>query len=445
MCKDKTYDLDRGTLRYPAKPKMDLRAELKDDVLTLDFTATLQESMDIGSWWIELELRDEGTFYWSPHLSPEEGDVADRHIFRTPALIAGTKEWCIVLIPDHEQPFPNGVQPVMDLDAPQKRLRIGLATTEPRDHTLFRETGELTLPAGDFSYRLRILTCDPDNPFDSVLRYYDGYLVRDLEKTAGLPQLADMPTYQEHAYRWAYERWPKVYQSFEIDGEEVGAPQFIVTAHQSPNYHKPHSIRESCSIWFQAWFHALRTAIGAALYAKRNGRPDLYEQALKTKRLALKMPLEDGLFPSVIAVPEVQKVIDGETYRLAGSWDDAYFGNSNRNPLTWDLAQSPLHLLDMSRTGIYLLDWYEQLEEDPAILDYLRPFAEKLLELQDDEGHFPAWIHQGAVLPELAQSPESASIATFLLRWSRYGDESTEPSGQSKKPSEPSKNSIASI
>lgn len=420
MTEHKIYELDRGTLRYPAEPEVELQVTVRDDALILDFTATLREPVDVSSWWIELDLHDEGTFYWSPHLSPEAGDIADLHIFRTPALLAGTREWSLALIPDHEQRFPEGIQPVLDLDALHKTLRVGLATTEPRDHTLFRETGKLILPGGDFSYRLRILSCDPENPFDAVLNYYDTYLKRDLEETAGLPRLENLGTYQEHAYRWAYETWPKVYQSFEIDGIEVGAPQFIVTAHQSPNYLKPHSIRESCSIWFQAWFHALRTALGVAHYAKRSEQPELWEKAQKTKRLALKMPRDNGLFPAVIAVPEVEETVDGETYRFAGSWDDAYFGNSNRNPKTWDIGASPLHLLDMSRTAIYLLDWYEQIEDDPTIPEYLRPFAARLLELQDEAGYFPAWIQDGEVLPELAQSPESASIATFLLRWSHY-------------------------
>lgn len=431
MTKFKTLDLEHGTLRYPAEPEVQLQTDLNDDVLTLNFAASLREPMDVGAWWIELDLQSEGTFYWSPHLSPEEGDIADLHIFRTPALIAGTKDSCIALIPDHEQRFPAGVQPVMDVDAAHSKLRVGLATTEPHDHTLFRETGDLVLPAGEFRYRLQVLTCDPSNPFDAVLKFFDPILSKALDDTSGLPRLENLGTYQQHAYRWAYESWPIVYQSFEYDGEEVGAPQFIVTAHQSPNNQKPHSIRESCSIWFQAWFHALRTALGVAHYAKRTGRSDLYEQALKTKRLALRMPQEDGLFPAVVAVPEIEKLIAGKPYRLAGSWDDAYFGNSNRNPLTWNLRESPLHLLDMSRTGIYLLDWYEQLEQDPAILAYLHPFAEKLLKLQDAEGYFPAWIHEGDVLPALAQSPESASIASFLLRWSTYEDDPSHGNGSS--------------
>jgi len=118
----------------------------------------------------------------------------------------------------------------------------------------------------------------------------------------------------------------------------------------------------------------------------------------------------------VITVPREPFEVDGKTYYRGGSWDNARYGNSNRNPKTRDLTKSPRHVLDMSWTALHMLSWYEELEKDERLLDYAARYAERLLRLQDADGYFPAWLDENGVLPELRQSPESAVSATLLIK-----------------------------
>ena len=39
-------------------------------------------------------------FWWTPHLSPRDGDCAAQHVFRSPALIAAKGRRVLTLIPD---------------------------------------------------------------------------------------------------------------------------------------------------------------------------------------------------------------------------------------------------------------------------------------------------------------------------------------------------------
>ena len=139
------------------------------------------------------------------------------------------------------------------------------------------------------------------------------------------------------------------------------------------------------------------------------------QYALKTKELALHFPQQDGLFDSVVACPDQMVEIEGKRYRHAGSWENRYYGNSDRNPLHASVADAPRHVLDMSWTAKHMVRWYRELEKDERLLDYATRYADRLLALQDEAGYYPAWLQDGKPLPQLRQSPESAASATFLL------------------------------
>lgn len=69
-----------------------------------------------------------------------------------------------------------------------------------------------------------------------------------------------------------------------------------------------------------------------------------------------------------------------------------FWGNSNRNPFTWDARQSPFHILDMSWTALLMLRWYEELEKDARLLAYAETYARALLGVQYENGYFPGWL-----------------------------------------------------
>lgn len=374
----------------------------------------------VGDWHVQIRPRFEPDFFYTPHLTPEEDHVIDMHVFRTPVMMMGCGDavLCVMPVMDGVQQGSNRVY--MDLDAPERVMALGVTTTRIGEHILYHRTDSAILPAGKFEFRVRILLIQGDaakNPFRPILAYYWKEYGR--AQSARLPEIDALWPYARHTYEWAFDRWKNVvWQEFELDGRRVGAPQMIVTTRQSPNYRKPTSIREPVAIWNQAWFCSLRSAQGLFRYGKKAGREDYVEKARMTKELALRFPQEDGLFDAVIAVPMVRVEVDGETYCQGGDWKEYFFGNSNRNPVSGDIARSPKHILDMSWTALNMVEWFEELEADERLKEYAVRYADRLLRLQDEKGYFPAWIDRedGHILPELRQSPESAVSATLLLR-----------------------------
>lgn len=380
----------------------------------------LENETPVGDWRMCIRPNFEPDFFYTPHLTPEADNVIDMHVFRAPVMMMGRGDvvLCVLPVMDGVQHSDNRVY--MDFDAPERAMMLGITTTRIGEHVLYHRTDKAVLPAGEFVFRAKILIVRGEaakNPFRPILAYYwERYGHAQAER---LPAINALEPYVKHTYEWAFDRWKEiVWQEFELNGRRVGAPQMIVTTRQSPNYGKPTSLREPVAIWNQAWFCSLRSAQGVYRYGKRVGREDYVEKARMTKELALQFPQEDGLFDSVIGVPSVPFEVDGETYWRGGDWKDCYFGNSNRNPVTSDLARSPKHILDMSWAALYMLSWYEELEKDERLVDYVVRYADRLLTLQDADGYFPAWIdcEDGHILPELRQSPESAVSVTLLLR-----------------------------
>lgn len=95
-----------------------------------------------------------------------------------------------------------------------------------------------------------------------------------------------------------------------------------------------------------------------------------------------------------------------------------FWGNSNRNPFTWDARQSPFHILDMSWTALLMLRWYEELEKDARLLAYAETYARALLGVQYENGYFPGWLDLEKLQPMeyLNDSPETSLSVTFLLK-----------------------------
>ena len=374
----------------------------------------------VGEWHTAITPAFTPDFYWAPHLTPKDNSVIDMHVFRAPGLIMKNHQQMLAIVPDVTILNTTGNNRFyLDMDAVNGQMKIGITTTKTNEHVLYQRTDEAVFEKGDFSFSFFIYVSssplDIENPFRKILAYFWQHFGREDQNR--LPETQGLMPYVHRTYQWAFENWKdQVWQEFEIEGQRVGAPQFIVTVFQSPNYQKPYSIREELSIWNQAWFSSLRTAMGVFRYAKAFDKPELLEKARLTKELALAFPQKDGLFSGVIAVPNREVMIEGKPYTKAESWREYYFGNSNRNPKTRSIKHSPMHILDMSWTALHMITWYQELEKDERLLEYASRYADKLLSLQDEKGYFPAWIdEEGHILQELVQSPESAVSATFLL------------------------------
>lgn len=367
----------------------------------------------------------EPELWWAPHLAPEPGDCIAQHAFRSPALVAADASTAVALVPDLALVGTSENAPwYLDVDAPAKQWSLGIAKTEVVDHVRFRKINGARFAPGEVrlgfylnAYALDTKTHDPfATVADFLWRRYGAPLLAQCQ-----PLSVPLDRYVEHTYAWAFDRWKgAVWQEFVHNGTRMGAPAFIVNVTQSPNYPGEENLREFLSIWNQAWFSSLRSASGLFRYAKLTGNDDLMARAKLGKELALAAPMKDGLFPAVFRTEMEQVEKDGQKLNRSKGWETGYWTNSNRVPWNFGVKDTWYHLLDASWTTYEMLRWYRELEQDPRLLEYARTYADRLLELQYNDGFFPAWLDPETQKPArvLLESPETSMSAWMLFELS---------------------------
>ncbi|WP_202914598.1 hypothetical protein [Paenibacillus antri] len=388
----------------------------------------LDRRVEADDWRARVSPAFEPSLHWSPHLTPTDRHVVDRHCFRSPALLAADDRRVLALVPDLDaMTRREGVPWYLDLNAEDRELTIGMSETEPDEaaHVLFAKRPGAAHAEGTVEVAFYLLAFEDAsvaaNPWRPILRFlWERWGAGAFRASAASG--SSLTTMVGRAYRWAFRSWESaVWQRLELDGEQVGAAAFIVNVTQSPNYPGPVNEREFRSIWNQAWFSSLRTAHGMFRHGVATGDEALVRRAEQTKRLALAAPRRAGFFPAVLATEMEQATLtDGTIVNRSRGWDTAYWGNSNRNPVApWrSVKGAPYHVLDMSWTALWMLRWYEELERDEALLAYAVEYADALLPLQRGDGFFPAWLDYDSLRPldVLADSPESSASATFLFK-----------------------------
>ncbi len=389
----------------------------------IKITFTLNETTRQDDWQVNIRPAFMPSFNWAPHLTPAPGNIIAQHVFRAPTLIVSDAQQMLVVIPDPDliNKKPS-VRWYMDMDAPNNMLTLGMSNSRVSDHVIFEKAAGGVYPAGTVEFGFYIMAYNDkaslENPFRKPLDFFWTRWGADLF-AKGNPISGNMESYVQHTYHWAFDSWSKqVWQEFELDGKVVGAPTFIVNVTQSPNYPGKVDEREFRSVWNQAWFSSLRSASGLYRYGHRTGDQELLRKASLTKELALSFPKKQGFFYGLIGTDMEAEEIDGKQYNKSKGWGSHYWGNSNRNPYTWDPRRSPFHILDMSWTALLMLDWYEELEQDTRLLHYAEDYARSLLGVQFENGFFPGWLDLETLKPMeyLNDAPETSLSVTFLLK-----------------------------
>lgn len=393
------------------------------EMVHVKLTFRLDQPFRQGDWQMTLTPGFTPSFHWSPHLTPTPHHIIDQHVFRSPALIVSDEQQVLALIPDlNMMREGTPVRWYLDLDAEQNKLILGMSNSSVDDHVLFRRTPGASYPVGEVEIGFYLLSSRGEdaiqNPFRKPLEFMWSHWGRPLYKN-GNPLEGSLEPYVEHTYHWAFNSWSDaVWQEFTLNGRKVGAPVFIVNVTQSPNYSGRVNEREFRSIWNQAWFSSLRSASGLYRYARRTGNDQLLQKARKTKELALSFPQREGFFYGLIGTEMEEVLEEGKKYNRSKGWNTSYWGNSNRNPYSWNPREAPFHILDMSWTALLMLRWYDELEQDQRLLRYAERYAAALMQKQRTDGFFPGWLDLNSLQPmqHLNDSPETSLSVTFLLK-----------------------------
>jgi len=405
-----------------------------ENVFRFKLIFNLKDRTHQDDWQMNIKPAFQPDFHWSPHLTPTENYIIDQHSFRSPSLIITSNKKSLILIPDLDiMKRGTPARWYMDLNAIDNKFTLGMSNYEVQKGLFYSRKPGAVYPEGLTEVGFYVFISSNKDDIQNPWRKTLAFLWKNWGQTlfeSGHPLKPDLKLHVKHTYNWAFESWEKsIWQEFELEGKRVGAPVFIVNITQSPNYPGMVNERAFRSIWNQAWFSSLRSASGLYRYAHRTKNKDLLEKALLTKELALSAPMKNGFFDTVIATEMEIVEIEGEGYNRSKGWETAFWGNSDRNPVNRlpgkprirDIRIAPYHILDMSWTALWMLRWYEELEKDTRLLEYPKNYAESLLELQDEEGFFPAWLDKKTLKPLgiLDQSAETSVSATFLLKLSQ--------------------------
>lgn len=156
------------------------------------------------------------------------------------------------------------------------------------------------------------------------------------------------------------------------------------------------------SVYLSAWFNALRTSFGMALYARRTKRDDLMDLARQTLTLALRSPGVDGAF-KCFGLPSAdgKSVTWGAGDGSGGSTQPGFLG------------------YDMSWTAYWMLRWRAAgLPGGDEVVPRCRKLAEFLLSRQRPDGMLPTRFREdGSVQEKLSElvKAETAPVVLFLL------------------------------
>ena len=396
---------------------------LDKNIVHLKITFTVEQPLQQDDWQLTITPGFSPSFHWAPHLTPTADHIIDQHLFRSPALILSDSDQVLTLIPDLDiMQKGTAARWYLDMDAANNRLALGMSNSNVAEHVLFRRAPGASYPEGSVEIGFYLMhhtdKSSLENPFRAPLHFLWSRWGHSLYKT-GNPLDGSLDPYVDHTYNWAFNSWgDAVWQEFILNGRKVGAPVFIVNVTQSPNYPGEVNEREFRSVWNQAWFSSLRSASGLYRYARRHGNDRLLEKARMTRELALSFPQQKGFFYGLIGTGMEEVEIEGRKYNRSKGWENYYWGNSNRNPYTWNPGEAPFHILDMSWTALLMLRWYDELEKDIRLLHYAEEYAKSLLKIQYTNGFFPGWLDIKSLEPmdHLNDSPETSMSVTFLLK-----------------------------
>jgi len=301
---------------------------------------------------------------WTPHQTPLPEMVIGDMAFRSPVVMVQNTNNVLGIIPNLKTLKNNRTIPTaMTFSAQSNEISFGCVPYRLSANTYF---------AHDDSYTI-------DVPRSTVSYSYFIYFKNNCRKSEG--------------YRNIIRRMWQL--NFPTQSKKSSAQK--TTFEKYTGYAFEHSLKKFRENKKIIPIHlALQTAFGMILSSKRKNEPipDEVEKIIKT---AISSPQENGLF----------KVM----YK-----DGKWLNGSIFSDMPPQYNDEAVRLADLSNVCHLLCRYYSEIEKKPEILDFVVAYAERLILLQKDGGHIPAWVKfaTGKSLRFCAKSAETSVHTIFL-------------------------------
>ena len=312
------------------------------------------------------------SFHWLPNIKTSPNQFAGDHVFRSPAVILTQPDGLgAALVPDldllaRDRPAPH----YLDMGFPENEppwMEWGLASQRVTGHVYYEPTGELfDVPPQGIRLAAWILTA-PARCFPGVATalLWSQYGQRNVREAK--PQTLPLRRYAEYGY-------PPALAHLWQPGPIAGAGGITTSTFQKPDG-AWRGRQYADDLWFQCWFNNARTAWGLAEWGRLLHKPEWEKYARQIMSLTLSAPRERGLFPAIYAPHD-------------GGWKGA--GSEAGGAALY-------HLPDAAWTGLWIRKYHQEIEPLPAAPERLSALADFLIDIQDDDGGFPTFLHTGTL------------------------------------------------
>ncbi len=354
-------------------------------------------------------------FIWAPKVKARPECLVPHWDFKSPAVMFQQGELFAALVPELSGLTAEGLKafpPALDLDVMRESrpwISCGVVSSAPEGHSHFaRSAKPLAVCKGEpFSYAYRIVVSrePPRLGYRRIVRMLWESFGRatfqetlDLQRNVLKPELWLFDDWRKEAWhRYANEIWKET----TWEGHSVG------TLASRRRNGRGQLVDD---IWFNAWFQTLRTAYSWRLYGDRVADKEVQRRALAVLDLALRLPRQNGVFPTV-----------------------GRFERGMEHPIVWYRDNKfagfvdCYHTFDMSWTALWVLRFGHLIpERAPECLKFCREYGDFLVEHQTESGCIPSWYDKTFVpRKEFSDfNAETAPSALFLIHLYREtGDE----------------------
>ncbi|MDA2931216.1 hypothetical protein MYX84_14940, partial [Acidobacteria bacterium AH-259-O06] len=357
-------------------------------------------------------------FAWLPALHGDADHLCSDHFFRSPVVAAMARGAYGALIPDlrvlsRHRPAPHALDlRVFGTKAEAPRLSYGISTAEIVPHVYARHRDDQTVRilGTELAYSFDLFFGEADSPKEVASRV-TSYLWKTYGE-AGLKEvLPQVLPFEEYGRRYSYKhelrRWAK---KVNVDGQAyVGIDNEF---RRGANFH--------------AWENDLHVGFGVTFYGDNWKDDELRKIGEGILHLALSSPQKQGAFACVYNLKE--RKWEGSLYWTArpAEFDSGY-----------DAAA-------MGVSAWWLFYWYENLRQDPRILEKVVDYAQFLQRAQLPSGAIPTYFYQdlspapqllesattsisGAVLAKAAHLSKDPRLEQAAVRAGRFVDEQILP------------------
>lgn len=360
-------------------------AEKPVDIRSLEIK--LQYMPDSPSAWSEVKK----SFHWVPNLKYDSADIFSQHVFRSPAIILTHEQNAISVVPDLDAMKTNAAIPYFsDLNFTEKGIFIsyGLSKYQTKRHVYYSKSDSSFVFSGNIEMGLYILCTEKSSPLE-ILKKTNTFLWERFAKPYTSEVLPQVLPFRDYALK-GYEMGLKNYW-INGPGPGTGGISLSTFLDKKTGIYRGRDYKDD--LWFHSWFNNARTAYGLYLWGKNTGNRTWMEKGLSVMNLLLESPRDHGFFKT-IWVPE------------KNGWISSGQGG----------GPNLYHLPDNAWTAIWLLRFDEELQKLTRADRFLYDFAEGLVNVQLENGSFPARLNINDLSPDSVMiNSASGAMATWFL------------------------------